>query len=164
MIALNIFHTFFCFYCWLWACTCLLSFQFFKKYYERLKICLGDKVFKNRPIKICVRMPFTDLPIQSNLSIADMLYNGHLVMADTFLRNRSNHGQTLVEKPLYSGYFYSGHFFWAPREYFGQNLPLNCGHYLISWEKRKHMHVFIHTLLYFNMKLFFTYATTLASA
>ena len=32
-----------------------------------------------------------------------MLYNGHLVIADTFLRNRPNHGQTLIEKPLYSG-------------------------------------------------------------
>ena len=36
--------------------------------------------------------------IQSNLSIADMLYNGHLVTADTFLRNRPIHGQTLIEK------------------------------------------------------------------
>ena len=47
--------------------------------------------------------------LQSNLSIADMLYNGHLVIADTFLRNRLNHGETLIEKPLYSGHFYSGH-------------------------------------------------------
>ena len=39
-----------------------------------------------------------------------MLYNGHLVIADTFLRNRPNHGQTLIEKPLSSGHFYSGHF------------------------------------------------------
>ena len=46
---------------------------------------------------------------QSNLSIADMLYNGHLVIGDTFLRNRPNHGQTPIEKPLYSGHFYSGH-------------------------------------------------------
>ena len=38
-----------------------------------------------------------------------MLYNGHLVMADTFLRNRPNHGQTLMEKPLHSEHFYSGH-------------------------------------------------------
>ena len=37
-----------------------------------------------------------------------MLYDRHLV-ADTFLRNRPNHGQTLIEKPLYSGHFYSGH-------------------------------------------------------
>ena len=46
--------------------------------------------------------------IQSNLSIADMLYSGHLVIADTFLRNRPNNGQTLIEKPLYKGHFYSG--------------------------------------------------------
>ena len=38
-----------------------------------------------------------------------MLYNGHLVMADTFLRNRPNHGQTLMEKSLHSEHFYSGH-------------------------------------------------------
>ena len=53
-----------------------------------------------------------------NLSIADTLYSGHLVIADTFSRNWTNHGQTLIEKPLYSGHFYSGHlviadtFFW----------------------------------------------------
>ena len=38
-----------------------------------------------------------------------MLYNGHLVIADTFLKNRPNHGQTLMKKPLYSGHFYSEH-------------------------------------------------------
>ena len=63
-----------------------------------------------------------------------MLYDRHLV-ADTFLRNRPNHGQTLIEKPLYSGHFYSGHF--------GQNLPLNSGHLMIGWENRKYMNVFV---------------------
>ena len=59
-----------------------------------------------------------NLFIQWNLSIADTLYSGHLVIADTFSRNWTNHGQTLIEKPLYSGHFYSGHlviadtFFW----------------------------------------------------
>ena len=38
-----------------------------------------------------------------------MLNNGHLVIADNFLRNRPNHGQTLTEKPPYKGHFYSGH-------------------------------------------------------
>ena len=47
--------------------------------------------------------------LQSNLSITDMLYNGHLVIAYTFLRNRPIHGQALIEKPVYSGHFYSGH-------------------------------------------------------
>ena len=47
--------------------------------------------------------------VQPNLSIADMLYNGHLVIADIFLWNRRNYGQTLIEKPLYSGHVYSGH-------------------------------------------------------
>ena len=45
--------------------------------------------------------------LQSNLFIADMLYNEHLVIADPFPRNRPNHAQTLIEKPLYSGHFYS---------------------------------------------------------
>ena len=62
-----------------------------------------------------------------------MLYNGHLVIADTFLRNWPNHGQTLIEKPLYSGHLYSGHLsqrtlFLSTREHFGQNLPFNSGH------------------------------------
>ena len=43
--------------------------------------------------------------ILSNLSIADMLYNGHLAVADTVLRNRPNHGQTLREKPLVADTF-----------------------------------------------------------
>ena len=52
-------------------------------------------------------------------------------------------GQTLIEKPLYSGHFYSGHFFWAPGEYFGQNLPLNRGQLMAGWENRKYMNVFV---------------------
>ena len=47
--------------------------------------------------------------LQSNLSIADMLYCGHLVIADTFLRNQPNYGETLIEKPLCRGHFYIGH-------------------------------------------------------
>ena len=42
--------------------------------------------------------------IQSNLSIADITYNGQLVIANTFLKNRPNHGKTLIEKLLYSGH------------------------------------------------------------
>ena len=34
--------------------------------------------------------------VQSNMSIADMLCSGHLVIADMLLWNRSNHGQTLI--------------------------------------------------------------------
>ena len=46
--------------------------------------------------------------VQSNRSIPDMLYNGLLVIADPFQLNRPNQGQTLIEKHLYSGHFYSG--------------------------------------------------------
>ena len=38
---------------------------------------------------------------------------------------------------------YSGHFFWAPRDNFAQNLPLNSGQSVIGCENRKHMHVFV---------------------
>ena len=41
--------------------------------------------------------------IQSNLSVADILYSGHLV------GNRPSHGKTLIEKPPYGGHFYSSH-------------------------------------------------------
>ena len=76
--------------------------------------------------------------IQSNLSIAEILYNGHLIIADTFLRNQPNHGQTLTEKPLNSG-----HLFWAPGEHFGQNLPPNSGHLMTGWKNGKYMDVFV---------------------
>ena len=44
--------------------------------------------------------------MQSNLSLADMLYSGHLVTPDTFSWNRLSHGQTLMEKSLYTGNSY----------------------------------------------------------
>ena len=40
--------------------------------------------------------------LQSNLSIMGMLYSGYLVTANTV---SPNHGQTLIEKPLYSVHF-----------------------------------------------------------
>ena len=46
--------------------------------------------------------------IQSNLPIVDMLYSGQLAIAECFSWNGPNHGQTLIEKPLYSGHVYSG--------------------------------------------------------
>lgn len=83
-----------------------------------------------------------------------MLYNGHLCIGDTFLRNRSNHGQTLVEKPLYSGYFYSGKIILAPHERLEPNLPLYSGHTAyFMWENKKLLFDFqiflLDTLLYF---------------
>ena len=38
-----------------------------------------------------------------------MLCNGHLVIADTFLRSLPNDGQALIEKPLYNGHLCSGY-------------------------------------------------------
>ena len=56
---------------------------------------VDDKIFLERVVSAT---------IQSNLSLADMLHNGDLVIEDTFLSNRLNHGQTLIENPLYSGH------------------------------------------------------------
>ena len=44
--------------------------------------------------------------IQWNLSIADMLYSGHLSIANTFYRNQLSQAmvKTLYFKPLYSGH------------------------------------------------------------
>ena len=75
--------------------------------------------------------------IQSNLSIADMLYIGHIVTADIFSWNQPNHDR----KPLHSGHFYSGQLLWethflAKREKFKPNLPLYSGH-PIFWGKFK---------------------------
>ena len=43
--------------------------------------------------------------LQSNLSVADMLYSGYLVIADIFSQNWPNHGQTVKEKLPYSAHF-----------------------------------------------------------
>ena len=47
--------------------------------------------------------------IQSNLSKADILYSGHLVIVDRFSGNWPNPGQTLIANPVQSGHFYRGH-------------------------------------------------------
>ena len=82
-----------------------------------------------------------------------MLYNGHLVIAGNFLRNRPNHSQMLKEKPLHNGHFYSGHLFRAPREHFGQNLPLDSGHPMVVWEKENTCMFLFDAFFHFNMKL-----------
>ena len=71
-----------------------------------------------------------------------MLYNGHVVIVETFLRNQPNHGQTLIEKPLNSGHFYSGHF--------GQNLPLISGH-LYDWLRKKKTHACFYLTHFFTL-------------
>ena len=38
-----------------------------------------------------------------SFSIADVLYSGHLVMADTICSDWDNNGQTPIEKPVFSG-------------------------------------------------------------
>ena len=80
--------------------------------------------------------------LQSNLSIIDILYSRHPVIADTFKENRPNHGQTLTGKHLYSGRVladncYSGHNFLAPRKKFKPNLPLYSGCPIFFEEKYK---------------------------
>ena len=84
---------------------------------------VDDKIFLERVVSAT---------IQSNLSLADMLHNGDLVIEDTFLSNRLNHGQTLY----IAGIFVKRTLFWAPEKHFGQNLPVNSGHPVIGWENR----------------------------
>ena len=67
-----------------------------------------------------------------------MLYNGQVVIADTFLRNRPNHGQTLI-----SDICYSGHFFEHRVNILDKIYPLIADTSMIGYEKRKQMHVFI---------------------
>ena len=60
------------------------------------------------------------LDIQWNLSIADMLYSGHLSIADTFFRNQLSKAtiQLLHFEPLYSGHLFVADTFsehnWCP--------------------------------------------------
>ena len=82
---------------------------------EKWKKCLDIKTFQalltDLPKAfnyIPHKLSLAKLNVQSNLSIEDMLYSGHLVVADTFQWNRLNHGQNLIEKPLYSGHLCSG--------------------------------------------------------
>ena len=102
-----------------------------------------------------------------------MLYEGHLVIADSFLRSRLSHRQTIIEKPLYSGRFYSGHLlnwtlFWALRENSGLNSPLYSGYHIhLLGKKKTHGCLYLahfFTLTWFNFsRLFFTYVISLAS-
>ena len=44
--------------------------------------------------------------LQPNLSVADILYSGHVVITDRFSRNQPHPGQTLIAKPLYSKHYF----------------------------------------------------------
>ena len=81
---------------------------------------------------------------------SDMLYDGHLVIAETSLRNRPNHVK-LSQKNLYKASSFipdiccSRHFFGALREHFVQNLLFNKWTPYDSLEKKEthvEMHVF----------------------
>ena len=52
-----------------------------------------------------------DAPIQWNLSVANMLYSGHLSIADTFSKHQLS---PAMVKPLHVEPLYSGHFFRVP--------------------------------------------------
>ena len=98
-----------------------------------------------------------------------MLYNGHLVIADTFSRNRPNHGQTLIGKPLYSGHFYSGHLLQRTFGHFGQNFPLTANTlWLVGKKENTCMFLFdTFTLTWSSLsnfsKLIFTHVITCIS-
>ena len=88
-----------------------------------------------------------------------MLYNGHVVIVETFLRNRPNHGQILIEKPLNSGHFYSGHLlqrtliFEHRVNILGKIYLLLADTSMIGWEKENTCTFLFDAFLYFNMKL-----------
>ena len=102
-----------------------------------------------------------------------MLYEGHLVIADSFLRSRLSHRQTIIEKPLYSGRFYSGHllnwtlFLSIAWKFWAKFTSLQWTPYWLVGKKKKPgcfylAHFF--TLTWFNFsRLFFTYVISLAS-
>ena len=99
--------------------------------------------------------------LQSNLSIAAMLYSGHLFITDTFSWNRPNHGQTLIENPYIADTFIadtcdSGRKFLEPPEHFLWKSPFYSGHAKF-WGKLKTREVLICEVLieknwYWNIK------------
>ena len=60
-----------------------------------------------------------------------MLYNGHLLIADIFLRNRPNQGQTLMKKLLYGGHFYTGHLLYIADTFFEHRVKILGKIYLL---------------------------------
>ena len=88
-----------------------------------------------------------------------MLYKGHLVIADTFIKNWPNHGQTLIENSVYRGHFYSGHllkrtlFFEHHVNILGKIYALIADTlWLVGKIENTYLFSF-EALLYFNMKL-----------
>lgn len=81
---------------------------------EKWKKCLDIKTFQalltDLPKAfnyIPHKLSLAKLNVQSNLSIEDMVYNGHHVIVGTFLWSPPNHDQTLMEKPLHNRHLYS---------------------------------------------------------
>ena len=60
-----------------------------------------------------------EIKIQWHLSIGDMLYSGHLSIADTIHKNRWNHGHVLL-KNLFIADRNSGHLFIADKTFGNQ--------------------------------------------
>ena len=84
--------------------------------------------------------------LQSNLSIADMLQSGHLIIADNFQWNRPNTVK-LSQKNLYiADNCCSGHKFLALLEKFKSNLPLYSEHSIFLWKNKNKLR--------FNLKMF----------
>ena len=77
-----------------------------------------------------------------------MLYNGHLVIADTFLRDRPNRGQTLLEKPLHNG-----HSFEHLVNILGKNYLLIVDILWLVGKKESTCMFLTDTFVYFNKKL-----------
>ena len=82
-----------------------------------------------------------------------MLYNGHLVIADTFLRELPNPGQTLLEKPLIADIIIPDTFF-EHRMNILDKTYLLIGNTLWLVGKKENTCMFLtDTFPYFNIKL-----------
>ena len=100
------------------------------------------------------------LVLQSNLSVAEMLYSGHLLIADTFSWKRSNHGQTLIENPYIADTFiedncYSGHNLLAPCEKFKSIYLFIADTPYLYFLKNKNKLLFDFQVFVFDNTLFF---------
>ena len=82
-----------------------------------------------------------------------MLYNGHLVIADMFLRGRQNHSQTLLEKPLIADIIIPDTFFEHRMNILDKTDLLIANTLWLVGKKENTCMFLIDTFPYLNMKL-----------
>ena len=97
------------------------------------------------------------LRLQSNLSIVDMLYSRHLVIASSLLWNRQNHDHNFIEKPdtFIADNCYSGYIFLTPHETFNPSFSLYSRHHIFFYGNVKIDHYSNFKYLTFDILLYF---------